>query len=222
MKIQTFASGSKGNLHLVEIADKKILIEAGLPISKIMEHLEYDINIDACLISHYHKDHAKSAGKLMQAAIDVYCSDGTADKIDHSCYRLKRVKERFKIGDIDVFTFRTDHDTEGSIGFLISHGSERLMFATDTGNMPYKFPGMTHVMIECNYSEERIKDLEPKEIGRVRKTHMGLEDCKRFLNSNDLSKLKELHLVHLSDRNSDPELFKKECQKICGVPVFIS
>ena len=52
-----------------------------------------------------------------------------------------------------------------------------------------------------------------------------LHNCLRYEGCRGLmgrSKLKELHLIHLSDRNSDPELFKRECQKICGVPTYIS
>ena len=58
-------------------------------------------------------------------------------------------------------------------------------------------------------------------IKRVIDTHFALEDVKEFLKANDLSKVKEIYLIHLSDGNSDAEQFKREIQELTGKTVFI-
>jgi phosphoribosyl 1,2-cyclic phosphodiesterase len=56
---------------------------------------------------------------------------------------------------------------------------------------------------------------------RTVKSHMSLNTAIEFLKANDLSKLKEVHLLHLSDSNSDEARFKDETQKLTGVPVYV-
>lgn len=222
MKIKTFASGSSGNLHLLDFGSKKILIECGLPMSKIKKHLDFDLNIDACLLSHYHGDHSKSAQKVMEAGINLYCRQETADFLKLTGHRLKVIKSRFEIGDINVFCFKTDHDTLGAVGFLISYKNERTLFATDTGSLPYKFPGLTQIMIECNFSTETITEENEIVLNRTRKTHMSLERTLDFLKRNDLSLVKEIHLIHLSNKNGNPEIFKRAVQVQTGKIVIVA
>lgn len=222
MKITTFESGSTGNLHLLEYDKGKILLECGLPIRKIISYLNHNLAIDACLLSHYHMDHAKSSTEIMRAGIDLYCSGETADFLKLKSHRLHNIDQSFKIGEVSVFPFRTNHDTVGSLGFLISQGSNRVLFATDTATLPYKFPGMTHIMIECNWSESTIKTNNEFVLNRTKKTHMSLDSCIDFLKVNDLSKVREIRLIHLSDSNSDPDYFKSEVQKITGKLTIIS
>jgi len=232
-KITTFESSSAGNLHLIESNDKRILLECGLPFNKIRKYLDSNLDIDACLLSHYHGDHAKSAAEIMKSGIDLYCSRDTAEVLELSGHRLyiddgaygQRLKF-FKKGEAErgfkIVGFVTDHDTAGALGYLIDIGTSRILFATDTASMRYRFPGMTHIMIECNYSDEDMTDMLPFLVNRIKKTHMSLEDCLTFLADNDLSKVREIHLIHLSKRNSDPKRFKAEVQKATGLPVIIS
>ena len=51
---------------------------------------------------------------------------------------------------------------------------------------------------------------------------MELKTVKDFLSANDLSKVIEIHLIHLSSANSDAERFRKEIQAITGKPVYIA
>ena len=51
---------------------------------------------------------------------------------------------------------------------------------------------------------------------------MSLETCKKFLAAQDLSAVKAIHLLHLSDGNADAELFKREVQALTGKPVYVA
>lgn len=227
MKITTFASGSKGNCHLLEYDTGKVLLECGLSIKEITKHLKYRFyGVSACCLSHYHADHSKSAVKIMECGIDLYCSIETAEFLGLKSHRLKVIDDLswFTVGSLRVKPIVTNHDTPGSMAYLIENieSTERLLFATDTGAFQYKIPGMTRIVIECNYLESIIDELKPEENTRIKKTHMGLQDVLRFLEINDLSRVKEIRLIHLSDRNSDPDYFKSEVQKLTGIMVVIA
>ena len=51
---------------------------------------------------------------------------------------------------------------------------------------------------------------------------MALENVKDILKANDLSKVNEIYLIHLSDGNSNAEQFKREIQELTGKPVYIA
>ena len=57
---------------------------------------------------------------------------------------------------------------------------------------------------------------------RLLTSHFSLENVKEFLKANDLSRVQEIHLLHLSDGNSDAERFKREIMAVCGKPVYIA
>jgi len=102
-----------------------------------------------------------------------------------------------------------------------------LLFATDTYYIRYKFQGITHLLIECNYSldilEENIAEGKVPKVMKKRllRSHFSLEHVKDFLRANDLKNLKEIWLLHLSDNNSDEKRFKQEIQELSGKQVFV-
>ncbi|MCK5601545.1 MBL fold metallo-hydrolase [Candidatus Pacearchaeota archaeon] len=223
MKIQTFASGSTGNLHLLKFNQSNVLLECGLPFSQIRKHLG-PIMPNACLLTHYHGDHSKSAQKVMEAGVNLYCTKPTADHLELDHFRIKIIYpgEWVKLDGFRFISFPTNHDVSGAVCFLIDIEGHRVLFATDTGTLPYEFPGMTEIIVECNHLESIIEQLEYKKRARIQKTHMGLIDCIDFLERNDLTSLNDIRLIHLSSRNADSKVFKTEVQKVSGKPVYIS
>ncbi|RMF99742.1 MAG: MBL fold metallo-hydrolase, partial [Nitrospirae bacterium] len=57
---------------------------------------------------------------------------------------------------------------------------------------------------------------------RVLKTHMGLDTLVKYLKKIDISKIKQIWLLHLSDLNSDAERILKAVQGITGKEVIIA
>jgi hypothetical protein len=51
---------------------------------------------------------------------------------------------------------------------------------------------------------------------------MELQTTKRILKAHDLSKLQNIVLIHLSERNSDAERFKEEILRLTGLQVFLA
>ena len=162
----------------------------------------------------------------MEAGIDCYMSRGTAEALKLSGHRLHIIKAltQFTIGTWDIKPFSARHDAAEPLCFLMadqSHG--KLLFATDTAYIAYRFEGLTHLMIEANYSTPLLKDNTPSsELRRsILQDHMSLETLIRMLRANDLTKVEEIHLLHLSNNNSDADMFKRRIQEITGKPVYV-
>ena len=109
----------------------------------------------------------------------------------------------------------------------MNKNGKKVLFATDTYYIRYKFTGLTHIIVECNYSMKilneniasgRVPKLMKK---RLMRSHFSLENVKDFLKANDLSKVEEIWLLHLSDNNSDEDLFKREIQALTGKLVIV-
>ena len=124
--------------------------------------------------------------------------------------------------------FDVVHDCAGSLGFLIQNQSgDKVMFATDTSYIKYRFNGITSLMIECNFCDEILaKNVEaghihPAMAKRIRDSHMSIDRVLDLLKANDLSCLREIHLMHLSSDNSNEDEFKQRVQAATGVPVYV-
>ena len=226
MNIQTFHSSSTGNLYRVSDGKTPLLIECGIPIRKISQALDFRLTeIAACLISHEHKDHAKAAKDLPKAGIDCYMTKGTLDALDLSGHRYHVIKAgvQFQVGSWQILPFRAVHNAAEPVGFLLVSGTEKLVFVTDTLCVRPRFQGLTHIMIEANYDIEILlnseRDINVKKY--VLQNHMSIQTAKEFLRTNDMSRVEEIHLLHLSNNNSNAEVFKKEIQEITARPVYI-
>lgn len=230
--IQVLASGSRGNCYRIDDGSTPLLLECGVPYKEIMKKLNFRTSeIVACLISHEHQDHSKAVKDLIKAGIDCYMTQDTAEALEVSGHRLHiiRAKQQFRLGSWTILPFDVAHDAVEPIGFLLANKTgEKLLYATDTYYVRYRFRGLTHIAVECNYSMDILRAnieaglVEPALKKRILKSHFSLEHVKEFLKANDLSQVKEIWLLHLSDRNSDAELFKREIQELTGKPVYVA
>lgn len=230
MQIDIIASSSKGNACLISHGTSRLLIDAGISIKDLNKRLHHQLSIlDGALISHSHMDHCRAVKDLMRKGIDCYMSEDTIRELNLNGHRGHRIDplQQEKIGPWSILPFDLVHDSKGSLGFLVTIGNEKLLYACDTAYIKYKFKGLTYVMIECNYDlnilKEKIDTGETPKIlkHRLISSHMNLNSVKEFLKVNDLSKVKEIWLLHLSDKHSDGPKFKEEIQKLTGKIVMI-
>ena len=230
MNIQVLASGSKGNSYLISSGETTLLLDAGIPFKKLQIALNHTISdLSGVLITHEHHDHGKAAKKLLEAGVDVYMSQGTACSLGLKSHRLHIVKpgQEYEVGDWIVQPFDTVHNAAEPLGFVLYNNHKALLYVTDTEYVKYQIKGLTHIMIECNYSPEIIKKNSGESISRAQfrsvvGSHMGIDTALEFLRVNDLSRLEQVYLIHLSDSNSDAEDFKRQVQEATGVEVYIA
>ena len=233
MKLKILASGSSGNCYLLENETEILIIEAGISFKRIQEGINFNIGkVAGCLVTHEHKDHSKAMMDLMKNGIDVYTSKGTIEALGiNDSYRLKQLiaHDTLKVGGFTILPFDTQHDAQEPLGFLIQHKDMgKLLFITDSYYCKYKFKEVDHILVECNYKKEILDEnihsgKVPELIrDRIIKSHFELENVIEFLKSSDLSKTKNIVLIHLSSQNGDKKLFKKEIEKSTGRPVYIA
>lgn len=233
---QPIASSSAGCSYVVRSADHPpLLIDCGVSFKRIQQAMGFKVStLAGCLISHAHGDHSKAARDLMKAGIDCYASPDAwhqmfpRDELSHRAKGASRVAP-FKVGPWTVQAFDAVHDAEGTLGFLVgSPCGKRLVYLSDTGYSKYRFDAITHLCIECNHSREILRDrvlagqVDTARYRRTTENHMSLERLLEMLKANNLSRLEEIHLLHLSDANSSEEEFKTAVQRATGVPVHVA
>jgi len=231
IEIKSLASSSKGNAYHITDGYTPLLLECGLPIKQLQQKLNYRLSdVQGCLITHEHNDHSKAIKDILKLGIDCYMSAGTKEAIGSNHHRLNEIYHSipFVIGTWKILPFKVFHDAAQPVGYLLANrAGDKLLFATDTYFIRYKFPGLTHIMVECNYSEEILnKNVErgivPVEMKRrLLRSHFSLENVREFLKVNDLNKVEEIHLLHLSDKNSDQAMFKRDIQGLTGKMVYV-
>lgn len=177
-------------------------------------------------------DHIKYAKDFAENGIDIYASEGTLNALELQGHRYKRIKalQQFNIGDFTILPFDTEHDAIEPLGFLIQYNptKERLLYATDTYYIKYKFKELNYIMIECNYIKEiarknmREGTINKSRYARLLESHMSLENLLEFLKSNDLRHVQNIILCHLSDTNSNAETMKNEVFKMTGIETIIA
>lgn len=224
--IKVLASGSKGNCYLIDNGETKLLLDAGIPFNQIQIGCDFRVSdISGCLVSHRHGDHAKAIKDLLKRGINVY---GPKDlqNINPQISVLKPLI-KYNIGSFMIVPFELTHDVE-CYGYQInSIGKQKLVYITDTAYVRYTFSELTHVMIEANYDTEIIRkntlnmDINGNLASRIIQSHMDIKTVEEFLDANDLSKLQQIYLLHLSDSNSNADEFKDRIQKKTGAEVYV-
>ncbi len=231
MKLEVLSSGSKSNCYILHGKSSSLIIECGVKFNEIKRMLNFDLSgVIGCLVTHNHKDHSKSIGEVLTNGIPVCCSRSTAGDIKHHNLNIIEARQQFDLGEFRILSFDTQHDAPESLGFLIQQKStqEKLLFATDTYYIKYKFKGLNYIMIECNYDREILECNVAEGIinkslkERIEQSHFSLENVKKFLAANDISNVKKIVLLHLSEKNSDELEFKKAIEELTGIETIIA
>lgn len=231
MEITTLASSSAGNCYMLDDGRAPLLIEAGIRFSDIRKGVGFGLSrLAGALISHEHLDHARAVPDLLKASVDVYASSGTIEALDIAHHRLRplRALEQVQIGPWTVKPFDAVHDCAEPLGFLIANGASKILYLSDSAYCRYRFPGLSHLMIECNHSVELLRKsvaegaITPEHKARVLRNHMSLSRLLAMLKANDLSQVQAIHLLHLSDTNSDEAAFKAAVMRATGRPVYVA
>jgi phosphoribosyl 1,2-cyclic phosphodiesterase len=214
MTFEQHYSSSRGNLYSVTASNgNRLLIECGVRFKDILKSLRYQIkNVEGCLLSHEHKDHSEAVRDITGAGVAVYSGAGTLKSLGLSGNRLLiECGVRFK--SFDVLCFSTQHDAAEPLGFVVRCDDEFLLFATDTKNIESDIFGFAYsiVAIECSYSEAELRNnheagrIDDERFKRLLDSHMEVRHTEYLLKKFNLSKCREIHLLHLSRENLDKD-----------------
>ena len=230
MQINVLASSSKGNASVISDGSTTLLLDAGIPYTDLCRKSGYR-DMHGCFITHSHLDHSKAIKDLAKRGIDVFTGQGAIDSLKVSGHRYHTMKplDWVKVGTFEIMAFDVIHDAVDPLGFFArSNGTgESVLYFSDTAYVKYRFTGVTHLICECNHGEYELRQsvrngiIVPELAVRIVKNHLSVERLIEFLKCNDISRLKEVHLIHLSDNNSNEKRFKTAIQAVTGAEIYV-
>ncbi len=209
MKFRCLGSSSSGNCYILENDSETLIIEAGIPFMAVKKALDFNISkIVGVVVSHSHGDHAKHVGEYEKSGISVFRP-----------YESDMERQVRTYGEFVIKSFPLVHDVP-CCGFLIWHPETgKVLYASDTEYIKYRFRNLNHIFVECNYS----KDLIPEDSvnrSHVMTGHIELQTVLEFLRANNSPALRNVVLLHMSARNSDPDEFVAEAGRVVQCPVW--
>lgn len=237
MELSVLGSSSSGNCYILSNDTEALVIECGVSLKEVKKAVDFNIGkIVGAIVSHEHGDHSKYVREFLAARIKVFMSYGTGGALgfvgsEHQHLLPVAIVQglKFMVGNFTILPFEVKHDSNEPFGYLIHHPETgNVLFATDTYYLPYKFDGLTNIMIECNYREDILRrNIEAGKIpyshyNRLLESHMSFDTCLDALLANDLSKVNNVVLIHLSDGNSNAEEFKRDIHRATGKTVHVA
>ena len=180
LRVSILASGSSGNITLLETERTRLLVDAGLgkretlarlaAVERTVEH------VDGILITHEHTDHCNGLPQMLGLwKAPLFVTEPTMDALhrtlpDRLAKRLRGVEtiyggQRFTVGDIDVHAFAIPHDAADPVGFTFRSNGAKMAIVTDLGYMPelvkVHLRGADCLVLESNH------DLDMLKVGRI-------------------------------------------------------
>ena len=212
--IKCLASGSKGNCWAIDDGKQILILECGIPVKDMKIGIDFQISrVVGCAVTHTHKDHAGYIHQYEGCGLKVwkpYESDSTLEVTQIGAYKIK--------------AFPLVHNVPCR-GFLITHPVfGRILYATDTEYIKYRFRDLDCIIVEANYMNEMLSDdLEgTTKRNHVLRGHMELQTTRRFLQANVTERTKAIILAHLSNDNADRDKFLTELSPLFECPIWIA
>lgn len=135
-----------------------------------------------------------------------------------------QAKKRYKIGNFIVMPLEVEHNVL-NFAYIIEHEEIcKLVFATDLTHFPYKIKGVNHLLIEANNSEDLIIDhlCDNEVIRSMSENHMEINETIKAIRNNFSSDLNTIILCHLSDGQSDENMFKQMILDEFGIWPYVA
>lgn len=226
-KFCTLASGSSGNSTYISTTDGDILVDIGISYKALNTSLaECGCNIEklrAVAITHTHTDHIKGLKTFLKRhKIPIICSLETSNFLAENnllpsaeCEILLTDNKPITLGDISVDFFKTSHDADGSMGYVITlPDGKKSAVCTDLGvitpTVKEHLAGCDTVLIESNHDVEMLRrgpypaQLKLRILSET--GHLSNNDCAAVLPYLLQNGTKRIVLGHLSDENNTPLL----------------
>jgi phosphoribosyl 1,2-cyclic phosphodiesterase len=231
LRVSILASGSSGNITLLETDSTRILVDAGLGKRETLARLasiQRDLDhLDAVLITHEHADHCNGLPQVLGLwKTPLYVTEPTMAALQRCLpetfrKRLNGVEtiepgQCFAIGDIDVHAFAIPHDAADPIGFTFRSNGVKVAVCTDLGYMPQLVKvhlRETHCLIlESNHDLDMLK-VGPypwvvKQRVLSRTGHLSNHAVSEYLADPDGfdGAARYLVLAHISRENNNPDV----------------
>ncbi len=236
MKISMIASGSKGNMCLIQSEKTKILIDAGISCKRLTLYLtenSIEPSFDGILITHEHVDHISGLFQISKKyKCPIYMTKGTKkgilershgnEIINNNDIRIIGQKESFDINDIHIESFPTFHDVYEPCCYRVECGESKIVYITDTGYVPtafYEFLSNADCYVmEVNHDPELLMTSSRPYETRVRilgdTGHLSNEDGLELLSHIMGDKTHLVFYAHISEECNLWNIIESEAKRI--------
>ena len=238
MRVSILASGSSGNLTLLETEHTRLVVDAGLGKRETLARLaaiETDVDhIDGILITHEHNDHCIGLPQMLGLwKAPLYVTEPTMGALQRGLpetlgKRLRGVEtihagQCFTVGDIEIHAFAVPHDAADPIGFTFRSDGVKLALVTDLGYMPalvrVHLRAADCLVLESNHDLDMLK-VGPypwmvKQRVLSRTGHLSNHAVSEFLADPEGfdAGARFLVLAHLSQENNNPDLARLSAEE---------
>ena len=228
MKIQTIASGSKGNCAIIICDNTKIIIDMGISFITLKRSLEENSfsfkDFSGILITHNHSDHINGLKSLInKTKLNAYITKEMYDSIKDYIpkERCIFIDEEFNINDVRIELIHTSHDAPASNGFIITYNDKSMVYITDTGyinrKILNKIVNKDLYLIGSHHDEVMLMDGPYPRFLKERvisdRGHLSNKTTAKYLAKIIGDNTKYVILAHLSETNNTPEKALEEMQK---------
>jgi phosphoribosyl 1,2-cyclic phosphodiesterase len=238
LRVSILASGSSGNITLLETQSTRLLVDCGLGKRETLARLaaiELSVDrIDGILITHEHADHCNGLPQMLGLwKAPLYVTEPTMDALhralpDRLAKRLRGLEtiqsgQHFSIGDIDVHAFQIPHDAADPIGFTFRTNGTKMALVTDLGYMPQlvkvHLRDADCLLLESNHDLDMLK-VGPypwvvKQRVLSRTGHLSNHAVSEYLSDPEGfdARARYLVLAHLSQENNNPDLARLSAEE---------
>ena len=234
MKFTVLGSGSKGNCTLVESGSTRLLIDNGFSgkelIGRLATHGIGPETLSAIVVTHEHDDHVRGVGVVARRLnLPVYANAGALRAAEQRLGRLPEIREfgtgeAFVVDNLQVHPFAVSHDTSDPVGFIVSDGSVRLGYCTDTGRITqlirHHLRQCEALILEANHDVQMLREgpyplaLQQRVLSSM--GHLANTDAVACADELAGERLRLLVLAHLSEVNNHPDLVLEAARQRLG------
>jgi phosphoribosyl 1,2-cyclic phosphodiesterase len=241
LRVSILASGSSGNLTMLETERTRLLVDCGLGKRETLARLaaiEKDIErVDGILITHEHSDHCNGLPQMLgMYKAPLYVTEPTfaelkrllPDRLEKRLRGMESIHagQDFTIGDIDVHAFRIPHDAVEPVGFTFRTCGVKMALVTDLGYLPelvkVHLRDADCLVLESNHDLEMLK-VGPypwvvKQRVLSRTGHLSNHAVSEYLADPDGfdGRARYLVLAHISQENNNPDVVKISAEQALG------
>ncbi|MCH3915980.1 MAG: MBL fold metallo-hydrolase [Spirochaetia bacterium] len=233
-------SGSCGNGYVFYDGKDAVLIDDGFSLAELKRRLvQFDVPLDAvrCVfLTHFHPDHHRGLGVFARKlGLPVYMNregvEGERTKfaklgLPEETVRLTEPSVPVAVGNFCLSSFKTSHDSKGSVGYFISRGSEHVTLITDTGTTSSEMAGYAYasdmLYLEANYDPQMLQEgaypafLKQRISGKW--GHLSNTQAFQFIKDSGFHG-NAVFFIHLSRNNNTVDLVNAGAQS-CNFPFF--